>query len=204
MTQKSNNPLRPNNANQGTNANARYGTSLNSRFGASSVSCDIAPLAGTLVRFDLKGLGASLCRLLGIKGSDEEHEAAIQMIEADENLRASLAEKLDAAWQTYDLHGAILVYPWHEGLRQAVATRMVDAFPGSAPAYLRALDPILVLNILARARSQVLLANSPPDLERPFLERALAADDPRIIEIACAAACTEIVFEPPSQETPAE
>jgi hypothetical protein len=175
-----------------------------SRFGTSNVSCDIVPLAGTLVRFDLNGLGASLCRLLGIKGSGEEREAAIQAIETDENLRASLAKKLDAAWEVYGFQGAALIYPWHEGLQQAIATRTLDAFPGSAPAYLRALDPFLVLNVLARARSQILLANLPPDLERAFLERSLAADDPRLIELTCGTACAEVSFEQQFQETPAE
>lgn len=204
MTQKPNNPFRPTNTNAGTNANSRYGTSVNSRFGSSNVSCDITPLEGAIVRFDLKGLGAPLWRLLGVKGSEDEREAAIQLIEADEQFRANLAAKLDAAWQEYDLRGAMLVYPWHEGLRQAVATRTIDGFPGSAPAYLHALDPLLVLNVLARARSQILMANSPPDLERPFLERSLAADDPRLIALACATACAEALFEQPSQEASAE
>jgi hypothetical protein len=204
MTQKANNPFRPNNANQNPNSNTRYGTSLNSRFGTSNVSCDIVPLAGTLVRFDLNGLGASLCRLLGIKGGGEERESAIQVIENDENLRTALVTKLDAAWQGYGLLGAVLMYPWHEGLQQAIATRMVDAFPGSAPSYLRALDPLLVLNVLARSRSQILLANLPPDLERAFLERSLAADDPRLIELACGTACAEVAFEPSSLEAPTE
>jgi hypothetical protein len=202
MTQKPNNPFRQSNSN--TNANSRHGTSLNSRFGSSNVSCDIAPLGSAIVRFDLNGLGAPLRRLLGIKGDSEEREAVIQIIESDEQLKIELATKLDAAWQDYNLCGAMLVYPWQEGLRQAVATRMMDAMPGGVPVYLRALDPILVLNVLARARSQILLATSPPDLERPFLERALAADDPRLVALACATACAETPFEQPAQENPAE
>jgi hypothetical protein len=60
------------------------------------------------------------------------------------------------------------------------------------------------LNVLARARSQILLATSPPDLERPFLERDLAADDPRLIALACSTACAETPFESPAQEAAAE
>ncbi len=204
MTQKTNNPFRPSNSNAGANANTRYGTSLNSRFGTSNVTCDIAPLGSAIVRFDLNGLGAPLRRLLGIKGEGADREAVIQTIEGDENLKNELTAKLDAAWRDYDLCGAMLVYPWQESLRQAVATRIMDVAPGSTLVYLRALDPILVLNVLARARSQILLATSPPDLERPFLERDLAADDPRLIDLACSTACAEIPFETPVQEAPTE
>jgi hypothetical protein len=200
MTQKANNPFRPSNS----NANSRYGTSLNTRFGTSNVTCDIAPLSTTIVRFDLNGLGTPLRRLLGLKGEPTEREPVIQVLERDENLRAELAANLDVAWRDYDLCGAMLVYPWQESLRQAVAARIVDLAPGGTPTYLRALDPILVLNVLARARSQILLATSPPDLERPFLERDLAADDPRLIALACSTACAETLFETPAQEAAAE
>jgi hypothetical protein len=204
MTQKTNNPFRPSNSNAGTNANTRYGTSLNSRFGTSNVTCDIAPLGSAIIRFDLNGLGAPLRRLLGLEGEGAEREAVIQAIESDENLKYDLASRLDLAWHDYNLCGAMLVYPWQEGLRQAVATRLVDVAPGSTLVYLRALDPILVLNVLARARSHILLATSPPDLERPFLERDLAADDPRLIALACSNACAEVPFETPAQEAAPE
>ncbi len=42
----------------------------------------------------------------------------------------------------------------------------------------------LVLNVLARTRSQLLLASAPLALERAFLERELASDDPRLIALA--------------------
>jgi hypothetical protein len=163
VTQKTNNPFRPSNSNANSNANSRYGTSLNSRFGTSNVTCDIAPLGTALVRFELDGLGVPLYRFLGLKGEKTERETVIQAIENDENVRNELATRLDTAWRDYNLCGAMLVYPWQESLRQAVATRVTDLLPGSSLVYLRALDPILVLNVLARARSQILLATSPPD-----------------------------------------
>lgn len=206
MTQKRNSSNAPRvvTANATTTPGSRYGSTLNSRFGTSNVTCEIVSVGGIIVRFDLHDLGEPLCELLGIAPDQNDQESVIQIIEHNDDLRTELASKLDVAWEGYDLCGAMLVYPWQEGLRQAVAARLLDAPPGAAPTYLRALDPLLVLNVLARARSQILLAASPPDLERPFLERSLAADDPRLVALACATEFCEMAFEAPVEETPAE
>jgi len=48
---------------------------------------------------------------------------------------------------------------------------------------LRAIDPALVLNVLARARGQVLVGNTALALETAFLERSYIADDHRLIAL---------------------
>jgi hypothetical protein len=78
---------------------------------------------------------------------------------------------LDAAWAGYGLTGAVLVFPWHA--RHAVVyERAVGAT-----------DRVLVLNVLARARTAVLLAGAPAVLDHRYLGRDLASDDPRLVAL---------------------
>lgn len=212
MTQKpasSANPFRPSNARPGAapthtpTPNTRYGSSLNSRFGSSNITWEIAPVAGMLVRFDLNGLGAALHQLVGssVSQDDDDREAIIRAVEGDEKLRTALAARLDVAWTAFELRGAVLVYPWRNEFRPATATRLDDGrTPLFQPSYVRAQDPALVLNVLARARTQILLAASPLDLERAFLERSLTTDDPRLMGLAVATGCREELFEKPVEE----
>lgn len=51
---------------------------------------------------------------------------------------------------------------------------------------LRAIDVGLVINVLARVRSQVLVADTPLALETGFLERSLITEDPRLVGLAIA------------------
>ena len=88
--------------------------------------------------------------------------------------------ELDAAWAGYGLSGAVLVFPWHA--RHAVVyERPVDAT-----------DRLLVANVLARARSAVLLGRAPVILDREYLRRDLASDDPRLVALAEASGARRI------------
>ena len=78
---------------------------------------------------------------------------------------------LDAAWARYGLTGAALVFPWH-ARHAAVYDRAVTAT-----------DRVVVLNVLARARTAVLLGAAPAVLDPEYLGRDLASDDPRIVAL---------------------
>lgn len=88
---------------------------------------------------------------------------------------AEIARCLDRTWEEWGLRGALHVYPWGPAGVVAQAAGL---------AVLRATHPALVLNVLGRTRSQLLLPTMPLELDRPFLERTLAADDPRLIHLA--------------------
>ncbi|MBW2397113.1 MAG: hypothetical protein JRG95_22925 [Deltaproteobacteria bacterium] len=52
------------------------------------------------------------------------------------------------------------------------------------PKILEATDEAFVVNVLARTRSGLLLGDAPLSLERGYLTRELATDDPRLVELA--------------------
>lgn len=56
---------------------------------------------------------------------------------------------------------------------------------------LRAIDLAFVLNVLARARGTLLVADTELALEPGFLEQSYLCDDPRIIKLAQATGCLE-------------
>lgn len=56
---------------------------------------------------------------------------------------------------------------------------------------LRAIDLAFVLNILARSRANVVVANTPLALEPGFLSQTVVCDDPRIIALARATGCID-------------
>lgn len=155
------------------------------------------PLADKMVCFDLNAPGQLMNDLLGLP-SDEEItiERIIQTLDADKSLVEKLKTQLDAVWESYDLHGALMVYTWRDDLKQSLNQRLIAI--KQPPIYLRALDPLLILNVLARSRTSLLLASAPLALERPFLSRALGTDDPRLLELVkLTGYVEEALFEPP-------
>lgn len=77
-----------------------------------------------------------------------------------------IIDELEEAWSRLGLRGAALVYepaPDSPMRRARVAT-----------------DPLLVVNVLARARGGLLLPGTPPALDEAHLGRVLATDDPRL------------------------
>lgn len=155
------------------------------------------PLADTLVCFDLNAPGQVLNDLLGLPRDEEVTiDRILQTLDADKALAERLKTQLDAVWERYDLRGALLVYTWRDELKQSVNQRLIAV--RQPPIYLRALDPLLILNVLARSRTTLLLAGAPLALERPFLSRALASDDSRLLELVKQTGyLEEALFEPP-------
>lgn len=98
---------------------------------------------------------------------------ALADVEASSFLNAAgCTAKLEAAWQSCGLRGVCHVYPWRESQAETPAV------------VVRVRDVRLVLNVLGRARSQLLLASAPLELEDGFLARELASDDPRLVALA--------------------
>lgn len=119
----------------------------------------------------------------------------------EENVAAeeALREKLDAAWGDSPFTGASLIYGWRPEVKAALVTRFQAI--EQPPVIWRATDPLLVLNVLSRARTHVLLGNAPPALERGFLDRTLYTDDQRIVALAQATGMVEIpLLDPPVME----
>jgi hypothetical protein len=168
------------------------------------VQWEIVPASDTCVRFDLSVLTPDIFALAGLPTppTDDAPNAPslaarlAEGLEKQPEAEEMLKQALDAAWDTSGLTGAALVYPWREEARAALVARLQAA--DKPTTLLRATDPLLVLNILSRARTHVLLANAPPGLERAFLERVLLLDDPRIVALALASGSVmEALIEPP-------
>jgi hypothetical protein len=86
---------------------------------------DFVPIATTLVRFDLRGLGDPFHRLLGhplnIEFGDVKNLSKA-LEKGGENVD-QLREHLESAWLTYGLSGAVLIYNWGDGAKNAIAAR---------------------------------------------------------------------------------
>ncbi|NJO84368.1 MAG: hypothetical protein HC828_17370 [Blastochloris sp.] len=138
-------PARPGNS-------SPFGQSLGSRFGQ-RVNWEVMPFHDTMVRFDLT-MGDTVMEATSfvrcIPNDDTAPgELIARTLEGDKALMEIVKGKLEAAWQGYQLRGALLVYPWRDELRQAMNVRLETIKTPSV--YLNATNPLLVLNVLARA-----------------------------------------------------
>lgn len=174
------------------------------------------PIYKTVVRFELNGLGDPFYRLLGHELNTEygDSRTVARLLEQGGDAVSELVERLDADWDSYDLRGASLVYAWNPVTWKNLAyPTPMPLPPGEAdwlnddqnqgntpnqpapkpPAFtcIRAIDPALVLNVLARARSQVLLITAPLVFSQQYLNRLLVTDDPRLVALARATGCLD-------------
>jgi hypothetical protein len=194
----------------------------------SRVTWEIIPTSDAVARFELPPIGAAVMAYVGISFppipddpelSAEENAIMRRMLEKtlpnqsptfisealdkDAALEAALRAKLDAAWAEVGFSGAALVHSWGEKARVAYVTRLQAV--GLPTVALRPTDPALVLNVLARARSTVLIANAPPALEAAFLMRVVYTDDPRIVAMVQASGYEEVALvDPPMEEEKVE
>jgi hypothetical protein len=165
------------------------------------------PLNKTVVRFDLDGLGDPFYKILRHEINTEySHGKAVsQALESGGENVNELETLLDKVWEGYDLQGAMMVYRWNpstwkgieapypmpsdqvDWLSDVVDDELEEEAPKepTPPAItcLRALDLPLVLNVLARSRTQVLLTKAPIVFSQQYLNRALVTDDPRIVKL---------------------
>lgn len=205
-----------NNNNQGSRfGSSRFGNATE------SITWTVEPASDSAVRFDLKGLGDPYYRLLGERLDVDCHDLNefIKVLQGHKEWYDKLIDKLNASWESYGFDsGAILLYPnlsvvWNayngfvhplppppEKPQQQANDQdeeYVDDEPEQPPQptrtfrCYRAIDIGLVLNVLGRARGQVLVANTPLALEVGFLNRSFICDDPRLVAIAEMTGCIE-------------
>lgn len=201
------------------NSNQPFGGSLLRRTNANEILWTVSPIYRAFVRFQLAGLGDPFHRLLGTPLNVDYGNPVkvVTVLQTDNELREKLEQLLEAAWVTYEFKGAAILYPWDDEVRKAITQPIQPVYtppannnadddsddngdnqdwlnnakPSRPPETLRAIDLALVLNVLARARSNILVANTPLALEPGFLDQTFITDDPRIVAIARATGTIE-------------
>jgi hypothetical protein len=210
-------PAAPNQSQQPGNLLRRAPFGSNER-----LTWTVSSLTQTAVRFQLNGLGDPFHRLLGTP-LNVEYGNPLKVLEAlqkDADLRDRLEACLNDSWAKYDFKGAALIYGWDVAIAQAFTQPTQPVIPPKvkndddddsdadeelpdwlanppkqkAAECLRAIDLGLVLNVLARVRSVVLVADTPLALEAGFLDATLLTDDPRMVALARATGCIEEVW----------
>jgi hypothetical protein len=88
----------------------------------------------------------------------------------------------------YTLTGRIL---GDDELEEDEAHELYEDDKRKPPTILRALDLLLVMNVLARTRSNILLKTAPLALEQQYLGQSLFTDDARLIALVQATGCVE-------------
>jgi hypothetical protein len=91
-----------------------------------------------------------------------------------------LISLLNGVWNNYKLRGAILIDAWDESIAELFD---MDSQWKYRLTMLRPVSPLLVLNILGRARAGILLPHLPLSLAPQFLERDLVSTDQRLIQL---------------------
>lgn len=176
---------------------------LLSRLGARA-AFEYMPLHDTLVMFDLVDVSKAIFMLLDrtpsvqVDGTPETDRSSsvIALLEKERHLADTLRERMLTPWTDMHLIGAVHVYDWREEVKQA-ATNRLQAIKAQ-PRFIRAADPLFVLNVLARARSYLLIPDAAVALDRPFLERILISDDTRLFKFAHDSGFTEdLLVQPP-------
>lgn len=81
--------------------------------------------------------------------------------------------QLDDAWQAEALRGCALL---------STEKPPLEAWPGAK--VVRAVDPLLTLNVLGRSRGGMLLASAPLVLDLDHLDRAVWSEDARLLALA--------------------
>jgi hypothetical protein len=158
-----------------------FASALSSR-AAASQRHEFVPLHDRVIRFDLAPLLNAFIddqALAVARGAELTPETVVRLFEADRAKVSALRARLDAEWDAFGMKGAALVYNWIDDVRSSIAARLTAIEQPSE--VLVAQDLMVVLNVLARSRGTILLANAPLALERSFLTRSLATDDPRFI-----------------------
>jgi hypothetical protein len=170
------------------------------------VNWRLMPTQPRLIRFDLAGLGDPFYRLTGrsLNLDMSDVKQSIKRFEAGGTEIETIAATLNVHWSEYKLRGAVALYRWHPDLRFTLLGQIItdnddegappehyDDDKRKPPIVLRALDLWFVLNVLGRARANILLPNAPLALEGQYLSQSLYTDDPRLIAIAQATGVIE-------------
>lgn len=215
----SNQNQQPSNQNNNNSLRSRLGNqnqNNNQTQQAPKPSWTVTPTDDAGVRFAYQGIGDPLFRILGtpLDKSFKNVELFVNKLENDESIYTQLVEKLNEAWSTYDFLGAVIMHPIHKHVLDAFTqptmpiietdtqndgniaqndTSQSNPTQQRFPSYdtLRAIDPLLVLNILGRVRGGVLVEDTPLALETGFLNQCYICDDSRLVDLALATGAIE-------------
>ena len=105
-----------NNQNNNNSLRSRFGNN-NNRFGNNNASAKptwtITPMGKAGVRIAFEGIGDPLFRILGTPLDTKMNDVTVlaERIEEDDVLREELIDKLDEAWKSYGIGGAIIMHP---------------------------------------------------------------------------------------------
>jgi hypothetical protein len=124
----------------------------------------VDPIDTRLASFSLDDMGPALSRIIRRRTRATQRQTLATFVCA--NGAASLTERLNHAWALLALRGAVLLYVGVSGPHSVAATPCRD--------------PLLVLNVLARARGDLLLPDAPLVLQPRALDRRVVTDDPRL------------------------
>ncbi len=170
----------------------------------------ITPAQSTVVRFALDGMGDPFYRLLGQDMNPEYSQIATlaQVLQKGGPGVDELTALLNKNWESYQLKGAILIFNDDREVVDSLAKPVpVPTVPannskeddddndnGEPPNWLeasgykfervRSIDLALTLNVLTRARSQLLVARAPVVYGLEYLSRSVITDDPRLVSLA--------------------
>jgi len=134
-----------------------------------AVEIRVPPIDINLAAFALDNMAPALSRVTRRRTrAVQRHTLAAFVCGGDV---ARLGEQLDRAWTPLALRGAVLLHPGPARPRSADVT------------WCR--DPLLVLNVLARARANVLIPDAPLVLQPQALDRLVVTDDPRLTSLVC-------------------
>ena len=131
------------------------------------VAIHVEPIDEYLTSFSLEGLTAALNRVV-----PGRTRATLRLSLAEFVCKGDVAELstiLEHAWDPLGLRGAVLLYAGPSGV----------CYPPVQPCR----DPLIVLNVLARARGNVLLPDAPLVLQPRSLDRCVMTDDPRLADL---------------------
>ena len=129
-----------------------------------SVVIRVDPIDTRLASFSLDDMGPELSRIVQRRTRATQRLTLATFVCG--NGAASLTERLNHAWALLALRGAVLLYAGVSGPRSVAVTPCRD--------------PLLVLNVLARARGDLLLPDAPLVLQPRALDRRVVTDDPRL------------------------
>lgn len=164
----------------------------------------------TVVRFSLDGMGDPFYRLLGHEMTPDygNVQKLSEVLQKGGKAVDELVAVLDKAWDGYNLTGAMLIYNHDPEIMGALQnpspmpaaptyededdndndnednTPTDEPHPDYQLERLRSIDLTLTLNVLSRARSQVLIARAPVVFGMEYLTRSLVTDDPRLVSLA--------------------
>ena len=124
----------------------------------------VDPIDTRLASFSLDDMAPALSRIVQRRTRATQRQTLATFV--CRNGAARLAERLNHEWALLALRGAVLLYAGVSDPRSVAVTPCRD--------------PLLVLNVLARARGDLLLPDAPLVLQSRALDRRVVTDDPRL------------------------